>query len=241
MKVRPARTLPAAVFASGGGTNLQALLDHEAEQDAWRVAAVVSDREGAGALERARSAGREAVVVSVSGREPDAVAAETLEHLERWGVGAVLLAGYLRLVPAPVVEAYGRRILNVHPALLPAFGGKGMWGRRVHEAVLASGAKVSGATVHYVDEEYDAGTILAQWPVPVLPDDGPDTLAARVLRVEHLLYPRAADHLCRAVAEGREPGAFRLPGSAFTVSADVPDEALAVLMDRAFGTAGDVS
>lgn len=227
-------TLPVAVFASGSGTNLQAFLDHESEQDVWRVAAVVSDREDAGALERGRSAGCETIVVPVSGRETDEVAAETLEHLGRLEVRAVFLAGYLRLVPAQVVDAYRRRILNIHPALLPAFGGKGMWGRHVHEAVLASGAKVSGVTVHFVDEEYDAGTVLAQWPVPVLPDDTPDVLAARVIRVEHLLYPRAADHVCRAVAEGREPGGFRIPGSAFTVSADVPDESLAGLMDRAF-------
>lgn len=229
-------TLPVAVFASGGGTNLQALLDHEAEQDAWRVALVVSDREEAGALERARSAGREAVVVSVPGREQGEVATDMLRHLERLEVGVVLLAGYLRLVPGPVVEAYRRRILNVHPALLPAFGGKGMWGRHVHEAVLASGAKVSGATVHFVDEEYDRGTILAQWPVSVLPDDTPETLAARVLRVEHLLYPRAADHVCRAVAEGREPGGFRLPDAPFTATHDgVSAETLAGLIERSFG------
>lgn len=230
-------TLPVAVFASGGGTNLQALLDHEAEQDAWRVAVVVSDREGAGALERARSAGREAVVVPVPGRDPGEVAADTLEHLERLEVGVVLLAGYLRLVPGPVVEAYRRRILNIHPALLPAFGGKGMWGRHVHEAVLASGAKVSGATVHFVDEEYDRGTILAQWPVPVLPADTAETLAARVLRVEHVLYPRAADHLCRAVTEGRQPGGFRLPDSPFTTpDDDVSRETLAGLVERGFAS-----
>ena len=93
-----------------------------------------------------------------------------------------------------MVAAFPRRILNVHPALLPAFGGKGMWGSAVHEAVLKSGARVTGVTVHFVDERYDGGTILAQWPVPVRPGDDAGTLAKRVLRVEHLLYPLAAQH-----------------------------------------------
>jgi folate-dependent phosphoribosylglycinamide formyltransferase PurN len=114
-------------------------------------------------------------------------------------VDLIVLAGYLRLVPRSVVGAYRGRIINVHPALLPAFGGAGMYGQRVHSAVIEEGARVSGATVHFVDEQYDRGPIIAQWPVPVLPDDTAATLGARVLRVEHLLLPRAA---C-AVARGR--------------------------------------
>jgi folate-dependent phosphoribosylglycinamide formyltransferase PurN len=109
------------------------------------------------------------------------------------------LAGYLRLLPREVVAEFPSRVLNVHPALLPSFGGPGMYGERVHRAVLLSGARVSGATVHYVDEEYDRGPILAQWPVPVLADDSVSSLAARVLKVEHVLYPRVID----AVASGR--------------------------------------
>ena len=112
--------------------------------------------------------------------------------LARWsvtGCDLVVLAGYLKLVPAEVIDRYRGRILNVHPALLPAFGGKGMYGHRVHEAVLASGARESGATVHLVDEVYDRGAILAQARVPVLPGDDPETLAARVLEVEHRLLP----------------------------------------------------
>ena len=104
-------------------------------------------------------------------------------------VDLLVLAGYLKLVPAAVIARYRHRIVNVHPALLPAFGGPGMYGRRVHEAVLASGARESGATVHLVDEVYDRGAILAQRRVPVLPGDTPDRLAARVLEVEHRLLP----------------------------------------------------
>jgi Folate-dependent phosphoribosylglycinamide formyltransferase PurN len=109
----------------------------------------------------------------------------------------VVLAGYLRLVPIEVVRAHRGRIVNVHPALLPAFGGPGMYGGRVHRAVLESGTRVTGATVHFVDEEYDRGATIAQWPVPVLAGDSAETLAARVLRVEHLLLPRAVDAVAR--------------------------------------------
>jgi phosphoribosylglycinamide formyltransferase 1 len=123
-----------------------------------------------------------------------------LHRLARHGVELVVLAGYLKLVPPAVIARYRDRILNVHPALLPAFGGRGMYGRRVHEAVLASGARESGATVHLVDEEYDRGRILAQGRVPVLPGDTPDTLAERVLAVEHRLLPAA---VLAAAAAGR--------------------------------------
>lgn len=202
--------VPTAVFASGSGTNLQALLNHERADGSYRIVVVISDRRGSGALERAEAAGRVARVIEVEGRPSEEVANETLALLESLDVGAIFLAGYLRLVPSAVVSAYRRRILNIHPALLPAFGGKGMFGKRVHEAVLASGAEVSGATVHYVDEEYDTGTIVGQWSVQVLPGDDAPTLAARVLAVEHRLYPGVADHVCEAWAEGRVPGPFRL-------------------------------
>ena len=211
--------LPVAVFASGGGTNLQALLDHEAVSGTYHVALVVSDRERAGALERARSVGREAYVIETSGRSRSDVGRETLERLAGVEIQVVLLAGYLKMIPPAVVAAYERRILNIHPALLPAFGGKGMYGTRVHEAVLASGVEVTGVTVHYVDEDYDTGSIVAQWSVPVRAGDDVVSLAARVLEVEHELYPAVADHVCRAVAEGVEPGSFDLtPDSASVTS-----------------------
>lgn len=229
-------TVPAAVFASGSGTNLQSLLDHEEESSAYRIDLVVSDRSDAGALERARGAGRRTEVIPVPGREADEVADETLGLLEEAGVQAIFLAGYLRLVPPAVVRAFRRRMLNIHPALLPSFGGKGMYGLRIHRAVLEAGARLTGVTVHYVDEEYDSGTILAQWPVPVRPDDTAESLAARVLEVEHVLYPLSADHLCRALAEGREPGPFDPPGEAFGLVEDSPAERPARQIERAFRT-----
>ena len=149
-------------------------------------------------------------IIEVRGRPSEEVAAETLALLESLDVRAIFLAGYLRLVPSAVVSAYPRRILNIHPGLLPVFGGKGMFGERVHEAVLASGVEVSGATVHYVDEEYDTGTIVGQWPVRVFPGDDAPALAARVLSVEHRLYPAVVDHVCEAWADGRVPGPFPL-------------------------------
>jgi formyltetrahydrofolate-dependent phosphoribosylglycinamide formyltransferase len=209
--------LRAAVFASGGGSNLQALLDHHSTDPPWRIHLVVSDREGAGALARAQVAGIPSRVVSTKGRDASEIAAETLATLEEHGIDVIFLAGYLKLVPEPVVQRYSRRILNVHPGLLPSFGGKGMYGMNVHRAVIESGARLSGPTVHLVDEEYDRGTILAQWPVPVLPEDTAEMLAARVLTVEHQLYPVAADHVCRAILAQQDPGALVLDGEAFTL------------------------
>ena len=197
--------LRAAVFASGGGSNFQALLDHQRPESAWSVVLLVSDRRDAGAIDRATAASVPATVIQTSRRDEAEVARETLQVLARHRVDLILLAGYLKLVPRPVVARYARRMLNIHPALLPAFGGKGMYGRRVHEAVIASGARESGATVHFVDEEYDRGPVVAQRRVPVLAGDTPEELAARVLAVEHELYPAAVDHVCEALVAGREP------------------------------------
>jgi formyltetrahydrofolate-dependent phosphoribosylglycinamide formyltransferase len=187
------------VLASGGGSNLQAFLDHFAtlgDARAGDVVLVASNSSSAGALERAERASIQRAVLR-SPRMPDGVELEPLLHEHR--IELVVLAGYMRLVPTEVTHAYRGRMLNVHPALLPAFGGPGMYGARVHRAVLAAGARESGPTVHFVDEVYDHGPIIAQWPVPVLPDDDEHTLAARVLQAEHLLYPRVVD----AVASGR--------------------------------------
>jgi phosphoribosylglycinamide formyltransferase 1 len=182
-----------AVLASGGGTNLQAILDFlksRGEDRGGDVVLVASDRPDAGALDRARAAGI-ATAALRSTRQPDG--REPLDALRAHDVDFIALAGYLRLLPKELVAEFPSRILNVHPALLPAFGGPGMFGDRVHRAVLMSGARVSGATVHYVDDEYDHGAILAQWPVPVLADDTVHSLAARVLQVEHVLYPRIVE------------------------------------------------
>lgn len=179
-----------AVLASGGGTNLQALLDACGPDSPARITRVVSNNARAGALERARRAGVSAVVL----HDPDD-ARELLAALADAEI--VVLAGYLRLVPAPVVARFARRMINIHPALLPAFGGPGMYGRRVHETVLASGASESGATVHFVDEHYDRGPVIAQRTVPVRTGDTPETLAARILAVEHELLSQVVLDLAR--------------------------------------------
>ena len=216
-----------AVFASGGGTNLQALLDRFADDDAAKVALVISDVADAGALQRARAAGVRAVHIAVRGRHSDDVAADTLSVLEEERVDLIALAGYLKLVPAQIVARYPHRMLNVHPALLPSFGGPGMYGRRVHDAVIAAGCVVTGVTVHYVTEEYDRGAIIAQWPVPVLRDDTADTLAARVLRIEHIVYPAVVATVARAGVwyGGMQPDIFRLS----ITTDDLQDDLIAIL------------
>ena len=193
------------VFASGGGTNLQALLDrlNGVPGSAATVTLVVSDRVDAPALVRARAAGVTARTIPVEDRDAEDVAVETLREA---GIELIALAGYLRLVPKAVVAQWPGRILNVHPALLPSFGGKGMYGRHVHRAVLESGCMVTGVTVHLVDEQYDEGQPIAQWPVPVLRGDTAETLGARVLQVEHVIYPLAIEIAARAMQAGRDVG-----------------------------------
>jgi phosphoribosylglycinamide formyltransferase 1 len=217
-----------AVFASGGGSNLQALLDHcHATPDARiRVTLVVSDRPDAGALARAAAADVPTRVIPARGRADADVAAETLAVLEAADVEIVALAGYLRLVPVAVVDRFRGRIVNVHPSLLPAFGGPGMYGTRVHRAVLAAGCTVTGATVHHVDEVYDRGRVFAQWPVPVMPGDDAETLAARVLAVEHVLYPAALDRL-----------AAGLDGAAAEITTAAPASAAAFALTTGDGHA----
>jgi len=205
--------VPVAVLVSGGGTNLQALLDALRGSAVARVARVVSSRGDAAALERARRAGVPVNVLTDPADPAEVVRAAGDARL-------LVLAGYVKRVPPAAVARFRWRLINIHPALLPAFGGDGMYGRRVHEAVLASGAALSGATVHYVDEEYDRGPILAQWPVPVRADDTPDSLAARVLEVEHRLLPAAVLALAQLGLPER-PVRLVPHGSAFVV-ADEP-------------------
>ncbi len=173
-----------AVCVSGRGSNLVALLDALSGSAKAEVVLVLSNCAEAPALDRARERGIPAAAFT-NHRD----ASEWIALLREHRVDLVVLAGYLKLVPAGVIQAFRNRILNIHPALLPEFGGPGMYGLHVHEAVVASGATVSGATVHLVDEEYDRGAILAQARVPVLPGDSAATLAARVLKAEHRLLP----------------------------------------------------
>ena len=223
-----------AVFASGGGSNFQSILDFPFAHRQSRIVLLISDRPDIGALERAEGAGIPSRIIPYKDRTLEEVGEEMLSTLQEHEVRVVLLAGFLRLIPPAVVKAFRRRILNIHPALLPSFGGKGMWGHHVHEAVLDSGAVFSGPTVHFVDEEYDTGSILAQWPVPVLTGDTPDTLAARVLRVEHVIYPLAAEYLCRAVAEGKEVTRPFPRGEAFGTLDSFSTDAVAQQIEAAF-------
>lgn len=201
------------VFASGGGTNFQALIDRfSGGREGVELAGLVASRETARAIRRAEGAGIPWVVAGATAGTGEPEADFLLRTLDRLDADLVVLAGYLRLVPAPVVAAWWGKIINVHPALLPAFGGPGMYGRRVHAAVLAKGVRVTGVTVHFVDEEYDRGPIIAQWPVPVLPDDEPDVLAARVLEVEHELLPRVVAALARGDVSLDREGTVRWPG-----------------------------
>jgi formyltetrahydrofolate-dependent phosphoribosylglycinamide formyltransferase len=173
-----------AVCVSGGGSNLEALIRSLRGFEQARLVVVISNREGVGALAKARAADLPTAVLADPGD-----AGEWLGLLRQYEVDLIVLAGYLKLVPPEVISAYRDRIINIHPALLPAFGGPGMYGLRVHQAVLASGARVSGCTVHLVDEVYDRGAILSQALVPVLPGDSAEALAARVLEAEHRLLP----------------------------------------------------
>ena len=193
--------LDIAVFGSGRGSNFHAILsavDHGRIPRA-RIRLVVSNNSTAGILEIARDHALPAIHLSQK-QFPDeqAFVDALLGVLRKHNVNLIVLAGYLKQLPPQLVRAYKNRIINIHPALLPKFGGQGMYGMHVHEAVIASGEKVSGASVHAVDEEYDHGSILLQRTIPVLPGDTPETLAARVLAVEHQLYPEAL----RMIAEG---------------------------------------
>jgi len=188
-----------AVLASGGGSNLQALIDAQ-ERGFFdgKIELVFSNRADAQALQRATRHGIETLCLESRGYAGprEKYDAELLAALVAKKIDLVCLAGYMRIFTPLLVRAFRDRMMNVHPALLPKFGGVGFYGHHVHEAVLRSGEKESGATVHFVDEGTDTGPILLQGRVPVLPGDTPETLAARVLPVEHALYPEAVRLFC---------------------------------------------
>lgn len=180
-----------AVLASGRGSNMQAIIDHFDNLARERVAKVVlvaSNKAESPALIRAATAS-----IDIAHFDATDDGSALLALLEKFRVDLVVLAGYLKRIPSRVTRAYSGRMLNIHPALLPAFGGEGMYGTRVHEAVIASGAKETGVTVHLVDDEYDRGAIVAQWRLPVNQSETPESLAARVLNVEHTVYPRVVE------------------------------------------------
>lgn len=197
-----------AVLVSGGGTNLQALLDSEQSGalHSGEIVLVVSNKPGAYALTRAEKAGVEALTLTradCGGQEGFEAALQ--QALEARGVELIILAGFLSILSADFVSRWDRRILNVHPSLIPSFCGKGFYGLKVHEAALARGVKYTGATVHYVNQIPDGGEILFQQPVPVEPGDTPEVLQRRVMeQAEWILLPRAAELVSAQIQKEKE-------------------------------------
>ncbi|EOT24607.1 phosphoribosylglycinamide formyltransferase [Eubacterium sp. 14-2] len=190
-----------AVCVSGGGTNLQAILDgiEQGEITNTRVAAVISNNPGAYALERAENHGIEGVCISPK-QFPDRESFNRafLEKLDSYQVDLVVLAGFLVVLPESMIQKYRNRIINIHPSLIPSFCGTGYYGLKVHEGALARGVKVTGATVHFVDEGTDTGPIILQQPVMVEQEDTPETLQRRVMeQAEWKILPRAIDLIAR--------------------------------------------
>ena len=186
------RRIRIGVLASGGGTNLQAIIDAcERGEIDGDVAVVISNVPEAYALERARKHRIDAFSFPHAGVSREQHEQDIIACLEQHQVDLVCLAGYLRMMTPLIIRKYAGRMMNTHPALLPAFGGKGMHGLYVHQAVLDYGCKVSGCTIHFVTEEVDGGQIILQKSVPVSEDDTPETLQERVLKEEHKLFPRA--------------------------------------------------
>lgn len=190
-----------AVFASGRGSNFQAILNAiDAGFIPAQIVVLISNKSDAGAMEIARvhNISTQHLSQKMFSSE-EALANAMLDVLEKNHAELIVLAGYLKKIPAKIIRQYRNRIVNIHPALLPSFGGEGMYGHHVHEAVIASGEKVSGATVHLVDEEYDRGSIILQKTVTIVPEDTPDTLSEKVLKIEHEIFP----FVLKAFAEGR--------------------------------------
>ncbi len=202
-----------AVLVSGGGTNLQALIDYqqkEGDKCPYEIVCVISDTKKAYALERASKAGISGIICSpfavmgadvakAASRDEKrlAVSDAVLEKCREYGVQVIVQAGWLTVLSGNILEVYKDKIINLHPALLPKFGGVGMWGHHVHEAVLAAGEKESGCTIHLVSSECDGGKILIQKKVPVMPDDTPDTLYERIAPQEHQAIVEGLLLLCK--------------------------------------------
>ena len=191
-----------AVLISGGGTNLQAIIDrwHAGELPHAEPVLVVSNRSSAGGLQRAEKAGIRHEFIPKDNFEADLI-----QMLEEESIDIIVLAGFLRILSADFVKRYPNRILNVHPSLIPSFCGDGFYGLKVHEAALSYGVKVSGATVHFVNEITDGGQIVVQKAVDVLPDDTPETLQRRIMeQAEWVLLPQAVESVAKNIVESRE-------------------------------------
>ena len=196
-----------AVLGSGRGSNFQAILTaiQQGRIPGATIRVVISNNSDAGILEIARNNFLPAVHLSHRQFPTEDEFVDALLSLLRvHGVNFIVLAGYMKRIHHRVIEAFRHRIINIHPALLPRHGGPGMYGRHVHEAVIAAGDQISGATVHFVDEEYDHGSVVLQKTVSVTAGDTPETLAAKVLEIEHEIYPEAIRRLATKVAAGQK-------------------------------------
>lgn len=180
------------IFASGSGSNAQRLLEYFEHHPDIRVAALFSNNPNAYALKRAETYHVPALLFS---RDDFYKSDQVLEQIQQFKPDLIVLAGFLWLVPHNLLQAFPNRIINIHPALLPQYGGKGMHGQHVHTAVVQAGEKESGITIHYINEEYDKGAFIRQERCPVLPDDTPEALAARVLQLEHQHLPQVVEQL----------------------------------------------
>lgn len=186
-----------AIFASGTGTNAQKIVDYFADTAEITVRLIVSNRPDAPVLHMARDRQIDTLLVQ---RPEFNESTRLLDRLDAYGIDFIALAGFLWLVPAYLVQAYRGRIVNIHPALLPDYGGKGMYGMRVHRAVAEAGETQTGITIHYVNERYDEGAVIFQARCPVFPDDSPQTIAARVQALEHRYYAPVIEKLLREEA-----------------------------------------
>ncbi len=202
--------IPVCVFVSGGGTNLQALLDESkaGRMPSAEISLVVSDKDTAFALTRAKNAGVETAVVDYKkAGSQEAFEKQLLSLLEEKKIGVIVLAGFLRILSEDFVRRFPERILNVHPSLIPSFCGKGFYGLKVHEAALSRGVKVTGATVHFVNEIPDGGKIVMQKAVAVEEGDTPEILQQRVMReAEWILLPAATEKVCGDLLSARKQG-----------------------------------
>ncbi len=181
-----------AIFVSGAGSNAKAIIDHFHGLSNVRVALVVSSKANVGALQIAEEAAIDSLVLD---KHSFTQSDELIDELSKRKVNFIALAGFLWLIPKYLVKAYSGRIVNIHPALLPKHGGKGMYGANVHRAVLAANEKTSGITIHYVNEEYDEGATILQVECPVFDDDTSEKLQQRIHRLEHLHYPKTIEGL----------------------------------------------
>ena len=195
-----------AVLASGGGTDFQSVIDANKRENFCVIKYLIASKEGIGAIERAKREGiKTAVFAKKDYPDLEDLYAELAALLNSEDVDYIVLAGWLKIIPASFTEKFKDRIINIHPALIPAFCGKGYYGLKVHEAAIEYGVKVSGATVHFVEADVDAGAVIMQKTVPVEEDDTPKRLQARVLKIEHEILPLCVKLLCegKIVKEGR--------------------------------------